>query len=428
MTEPYTLVVGGGPAGVGAAVTLAEAGENVLLVEQRDKLGGAVFRQPGPNGGAVSASAGMSRQWRRLMARFDANRNRIKTSFSSVFIGFDGDERFLFDRTAEGRTFACRPSAVIVAMGASERIRPFEGWQLPGVMTAGGAQMLLKEMGTFPEGRILVAGSGPLLIAIAAQMARSNRAPVAVLESGAPWSKPAALPGLLMGRQHLRDAVGYCATLMRSGIRIKTGARVLSARPSGDGLQVEVQQGSSRSSYDVDYLLVHDGIYPTHFPSLKDANLKAPVVFAGDGREILGAYAAPVDGERAAREALKRLGRPAGSVSPAALESARRFQKALDRLFASDPPPISPETVVCFCEQKRASELVAFGADASAREVRLVGRFGMGSCQGRFCRRTLQSLDKDIQVSTARWPIRPVSVGSLAALPEHDLDFLEFFP
>lgn len=426
MVDSYALVIGGGAAGVSAAITLAESGQNVLLIEQRDKLGGAVHRQPGPRGAHVLTSAGLSRQWRSLTTRFEAQQDRIKTSLSSVFIGIDGDGRFLFDRTSEKRTYACRPSVVVAALGASERVRPFKGWNLPGVMTAGAAQVLLKEMGTFPEGRILVAGSGPLLIALAAQLSRCGRAPLAVLESSRLQPSMSAICGLLRGAPQLREAVGYGLTLLRNRVRIRTGTQVRAARERTGGLNVDVQHGSSRTTIEVEYLLMHDGVFPMHVPSLTDTELKVPVILAGDGREILGAHAAALDGERAGREALAFLGQSLQPSQFGGLEKARQFQRALSLLFSSEPPPISGEAVICFCEQKRLSDLHEFGADASAREVRLVGRFGMGPCQGRFCQRTLQSFDRDFQISTSRWPIRPVSVGSLAALTEHDINFLEF--
>jgi hypothetical protein len=426
MTEPFVLVVGGGCAGVSAAVTLAEAGENVLLVEQRDKLGGAVYRQPASRAqGAVKLAPALSRQWWDLMVRMEKVRHRLKVHLSGIFIGIDGEERFLFDSAALKRSFACRPAAVIAALGASERIRPFEGWDLNGVMSAGGAQVLLKETGTFPIGPILVAGSGPLLLAVAAQLSRCRRRPVAVLEGGTPWRTPSALPGLFAGMPQMREAIGYGATLLRHGVPIVTDAQVLAARKTADGLSVEVQRGGSRIRYDVRHLLVHDGVFPNHVPALSEAQLKVPLVLAGDGREILGAYAAPVDGARAAHEVLKRLGRDGPAFCERKLDKARAFQKALAALFRTDPRPLRDETVICVCEQKRQADLQALDAHASSREVRLVGRFGMGPCQGRFCRRTLQSLDRDMQVSNARWPIRPVSVGSLAALDEQDISYSE---
>src|SRR6478609_10923332 len=179
MTELPVLVVGGGPAGVAAAVTLAEAGLRVLLIEQRDRLGGAIHRQPAPGAPRIwRGPARRQRNWTELTSRLERAAARIELRTCSVFLGVDGAGRFLFEDRRVGQVFARRVRAAIVAVGAVERIHPFEGWELPGVMTAGGAQVLLKETGRPPEGPILVAGSGPLLPALAAQLAKAGNPPI----------------------------------------------------------------------------------------------------------------------------------------------------------------------------------------------------------------------------------------------------------
>ena len=187
MAEAPILVIGGGPAGASAAATLAESGLPVLLIEQRDQLGGAIHRQPAAGSeNPIWRPARHRRSWAALMARLRASAGRIEMKTETIFLGVDGEGRFLFDDRRADRVFAHRPRAAIIAVGAVETIRPFPGWELPGVMTVGGAQVLLKETGRPPEGPILVAGSGPLLPALAAQLARAGNPPVAVLERGRP--------------------------------------------------------------------------------------------------------------------------------------------------------------------------------------------------------------------------------------------------
>ena len=72
---------------------------------------------------------------------------------------------------------------ILLATGALERPVPIPGWTLPGVMTAGAAQILLKSAGLVPEGRVVLAGQGPLLYLVAAQLARAGAAPAALFET-----------------------------------------------------------------------------------------------------------------------------------------------------------------------------------------------------------------------------------------------------
>lgn len=422
MREAPILVVGGGPAGASAAASLAEAGLPVLLIEQRDQLGGAIHRLPAPGTEShVWRPARHRRNWAALTARLQAAADRIETRTRTIFLGVDGQGRFLFDDRREGRVFARRPRAAIIAVGAVETIRPFPGWELPGVMAAGGAQVLLKETGRPLEGPILVAGSGPLLLALSAQLAKAGNPPVAVLERGRLWNVPGALTRLALSWAPLSEAATYAATLARSRVPYRCGATVTQAEPDSDGLKVGIRIGEVQEFLRVRHLLIHDGIEPNRtgipFPE-PDADV--PVLLAGDGREALGADAAILDGHRAAIQLLTRLGRADRAAAPneRGLQRARDFQVNLARALRSEPVVPAPETVICRCEGRSYADLAALAEDASAREIRLMGRFGLGACQGRFCGPMIAALrGQPLPVQTPpRWPLRPVSVAALARL------------
>ncbi|MCU4179828.1 FAD-dependent oxidoreductase [Bosea sp. BH3] len=422
MCEAPILVVGGGPAGASAAASLAEAGLPVLLIEQRDQLGGAIHRLPAPgNASHIWRPARHRRNWARLTARLQAAAGRIETHTQTVFLGVDGQDRFLLDDRSKGLVFTRRLRAAIIAVGAVETIRPFSGWELPGVMTAGGAQVLLKETGRPLEGPILIAGSGPLLPAIAAQLAKAGNPPVAVLERGRPWNAPGALARLALSWAPMSEAATYAATLARSRVPYRCGATVTQAEPDGDGLKVGIRIGEVQEFLHVRHLLIHDGIEPNRtgipFPE-PDADV--PVLLAGDGREALGADAAILDGHRAAMQLLTRLGRAnrAAASDERGLQRARDFQANLARALHSEPVVPAPETVICRCEGRIYADLATLAEDASAREIRLMGRFGLGACQGRFCGPMIAALrGQPLPVTTPpRWPLRPVSVAALARL------------
>lgn len=428
MREAPILVVGGGPAGASAAVTIAEAGLPVLLIEQRDQLGGAIHRQPAVGHEChVRRPARHRRTWAGLTARLQAAADRIETRTQTVFLGVDGEGRFLFDDRRSGRVFARRPSGAIIAVGAVETIRPFPGWDLPGVMTAGGAQVLLKETGRPPEGPILVAGSGPLLLALAAQLAKAGNPPVAVLERGRPWRAPEALARLALSWAPMAEAATYAVAFAVNRVPYRCGGVIARAEPDGPGLKVGIRVGETQQILSVRHLLIHDGIEPnrTGIP-LPAPDAAVPILLAGDGREALGADAALLDGRRAAMQVLARLGRAGTGVSQdeRSLQRARGFQAALARALHGEPIAPPPETVICRCEGRSYADLAALADDASPREIRLMGRFGLGACQGRFCGPMIAALrGRPLPATTPpRWPLRPVSVAALARLTNDETE------
>ncbi|MGY6250738.1 FAD-dependent oxidoreductase [Bosea thiooxidans] len=419
MREVSILVVGGGPAGASAAATLAEAGLPVLLIEQRDQLGGAIHRQSaGGTESHVWRPARHRRNWTALTARLQAATDRVEIRTQTIFLGVDGEGRFLFDDRRSGRVFARQPRAAIIAAGAIETIRPFPGWELPGVMTVGGAQVLLKETGRPPAGPILVAGSGPLLPALSAQLAKAGNPPVAVLERGQPWRMPKAMARLALSGGPIGEAAAYAATLAAHRVPYRCGGVVTRAEPDRDGLKVGIRIGTSEQTLRVRHLLIHDGIEPnrTGIP-LPAPDATVPILLAGDGREALGADAALLDGRLAA---LRLLGRAIAGTAPEehGLQRARDFQTALARALHSEPIQPAPETVICRCEGRSYADLQDLADDASAREIRLMGRFGLGACQGRFCGPMIAALRGRPLSATSppRWPLRPVSVAALARL------------
>jgi D-hydroxyproline dehydrogenase subunit alpha len=425
---PVIIVIGGGPAGLSAAVTLARSGMRVLLAEQRDRLGGAIHRQPA-NGNTpqVMRQAGHVHAWSRLMSEFAALRTHITLATSTVFVGVDAAGFVLLDNRRSGELLALRPTGMVLALGGTEIVHPFPGWELPGVFSAGGAQVLLKETGRPLDGRTLIAGSGPLLLALGAQLCAVRRPPLAVLERSSLLNRPTAALAMLRSPRNFFEGSGYATRLALARVPYRTGAQVVSVTQREAGLTIETVRHGRRTTYDVDNLVVHDGIRSGH-QSVDVSNLPFPTAEAGDGREILGAHCAMADGRLASAKLLSLFGKTV--VSTAADErvvlAARRFQGRLSTLFAEPPPPIRPDAILCRCEGRRADTLTI---GTSPREAKLIGRFGMGACQGRFCAEaTMRALGNhgivsDFRPAVMRWPIRPLSAVSLARLRHVSNDF-----
>ncbi|WP_157792853.1 FAD-dependent oxidoreductase [Bordetella genomosp. 8] len=419
------LVVGAGPAGVSAAIEAARRGARVLLVEQRPHAGGAIHRAAHDGGpSAVPMPARHKRNWARLLRQMAALSDRIRLLTSTVFLGIDGDGVCMLDNRTAGQVKLVRARAVIYAIGATERAPHVPGWELPGVVTAGGLQVQMKESGQAPQGRILVAGNGPLPLALGAQLAALGNAPVAVLEAADPWRKlwrrPLAMAGLATGPWQLLEAAGYFRRLRAARVPYLTAVSV-SAISRVDG-QLRVRTQASREAardYQVDVLVLHAGL-ACNDRGIPRGDLHGIVIGrAGDCHRILGADAALDEGRRVAAVVMARLA-GAPPRAPRRL-AAEVFQESVWRLYENARPPVDGDTILCRCEGVTARDLAVRDLP-SARETRLVGRIGMGLCQGRYCAHaatragddanalTLAEIDGDVP----RWPIRPVSVKALA--------------
>ena len=437
MSPAPVLVVGGGPAGLAAAAHLAAVGHAVDLVELRPALGGAYHRRPIPGVTPRPIGAESETRWARLVAGIDhpAIRVRLRTGF----LGIDGAGCALLDDRTAGRVEAARPAAVVVATGALERVRPRPGWELPGVTTAGGLQVMMKETGRIPEGRILLAGSGPLLVALAGQMIAAGRPPIAVVETGDPLRRPLAGFGLLPHPARLVEALGHLGRIVAAGVPWLRATALETIAAEGDALRVELRdRRERRRTLFVDHVALHDGIRPNDrgFPEPSVSTTDRPfVAHAGDCREVLGVAAAEIDGARVGAEVAAILAGTSTTASKALarLAAERRVQAVLTRLFAPAIPPtpiaaLPRETVLCRCEGRSVGDLAELldGSDApGGREIKLSGRFAMGVCQGRFCAHWVAeaaaTLRPEATAPTAgdligrRWPARPVSIDAVIA-------------
>jgi len=435
MTSTDALVIGAGPAGLAAVTELARLGLHSVLVEQRDQVGGAIYRrQVGDSAHAQLWPEHHRRRREELMHGYAQAQQHVTALFSSVFIGVDRDGRYLIDNRTQGRVQSVRPKAVIVAVGTVERVQPREGWELPGVVTAGGMQVQFKETGEAPQGPILLAGSGPLLFALAAQLAAAGNPPVALLERAQPlsaaWWQGRVVFNALRSWPHVQEAALYARALWQARVPYLTGWKVQAIQAAQNGLAVQAQHASGLTRhFNVQHLALHDGLVPntTGIPAAQ-ASHNPCVVHAGDCREVLGADAAVHDGRRAAQWVAQQLGQRADTTAlDARLKQARRTQQALTQLYQCTPEIPTANTVVCRCEGLRRSDFDQLQIAGSAHELRLVGRFGMGACQGRFCAHTVSQLAQERGITFApgalhgdvpRWPLRPVSLAALAAYAE----------
>jgi NADPH-dependent 2,4-dienoyl-CoA reductase/sulfur reductase-like enzyme len=417
MCDPRILVVGAGLAGLAAAVELGRAGHRVLVVDQAQRPGGAVHRQPLPGARAL-ASPAQARRWRALMAAVAAQGARIEIVCNTRFGGVDHGGAVLL--TGDGAALL-RPRALVLAVGARESVQPRPGWTLPGVLTAGALQTQIKTSAAPPAGTVLLAGSGPLLLALGAELVRLGRPPVAIIEAAKPFAHP--LRSLALPPGYIAEAASHMARLLRARVPLLTGAHLTRITAAGSGLQAEVETRRGTRRLVADQIALHDGIRPNDTGLTASAAL--PVLRLGDCREALGAAAALADGRAGGAALAARL---AGAPPPPPdTDLAREVaaQARLARIYAHDGAQrlaqLPDDTVLCRCENRTLADLRALGPAPTARQLRLDGRFGMGACQGRFCAEWVARIarpDAPQPLGMPRWPARPIAIADLLGAPD----------
>jgi NADPH-dependent 2,4-dienoyl-CoA reductase/sulfur reductase-like enzyme len=461
MANPIDLaVIGAGPAGMAAATVAAELGLSVAVIDEQHTPGGQIYRAieraPPPSDASPQGSplgpdylAG-----RDLAAAFRASNAEYRPATTVWHIDHDGTVSTLSNGRAE--TLSARH--VVLATGAYERPVPIPGWTLPGVMTVGAAQILLKTADLVPGGKTIMAGQGPLLFLAAAQLTRAGAPPAAILETaprGNYLAAAARLGGGWAGLRHIAKGLGLIAELSRAGVPIRrnvTGLRAV-GRDRVEGVVWD------RGELAADHLLLHEGIIPNVQVSLAlglahdwDAaqwcwrpsldqwgNSSVPMVsIAGDGGGIAGAEAAALSGRLAALAAATMLGRLDAAerdrrAAPIHRAVARElaFRPFLDALYRPSPAMLTPpdDTVtICRCEEvtagmiRRAARLGAPGPN----QAKAFTRCGMGPCQGRLCgplvtaimAETLHKPIPEIGTYRPRAPYKPITVGALAGIAE----------
>ncbi|MGW0434783.1 FAD-dependent oxidoreductase [Micromonospora sp. NPDC003197] len=434
MTTYDVIVVGAGPAGLAAAVSSAQAGCRVALLDAAPRPGGQYWRH------RSDADGREHHDWstfRRLRAGLDGVDHHAEAVVWFVEPGF----------TVHTRTGPVRGRRLIIATGAYDRVVPFPGWDLPGVVTAGGAQALLKGQGVRFGERVVVAGTGPFLLPVATGLATAGTTVLGVHEANQPTRYLRQLPALTGALGKLTEAGEYAATLLRHRVPFRPGSAVIAAHGTGRLTAVtvasikdgQVVPGSERK-VACDGLAVGYGFTPQLELPLAlgcatqldpDGSLvvtvdaaqqtSMPGVYAaGEVTGVGGSALALVEGQLAGAAAATALGRdlpwPAGRQARLLLRrrTLRRFAAAL---HAAHPVPAGwpgwcdDGTLMCRCEEVsigRVRQAVRDGSVVDGRGAKLMTRTGMGWCQGRMCGYATACL-------TAREAGRPLAAADLLA-------------
>ncbi|HEX4569673.1 MAG TPA: 2Fe-2S iron-sulfur cluster-binding protein, partial [Dongiaceae bacterium] len=346
--SPDILVLGGGAGGLNAATAASRAGAKVLLIDERPEPGGQFYKQPLaiPALAEEVASDPQFAGGRALIAAAQAAGVEM-LSGAQLWGAFEPLDLMLFDGKASR---LCRPKRLIVAAGAYERALPLPGWTLPGVMTTGAAQTLLRSYRVLAGRRVLLAGNGPLNIQVALELARAGAEVLAVVELAprpGPWALP-ALGKMLTGTPALAlRGWRQLAELKRRRIGLLYGSVLASVAPREGGLSAEVKSwpsGDAVQRFEVDAVAMGYGFLASnevlrtlgcahrfdpargHLVTERDGEGRTsiPEIYAvGDCAGMGGAPVAEAEGIIAGLAAVRSLGFTPSAGQPQAADAAR---------------------------------------------------------------------------------------------------------
>jgi len=453
------IVIGAGPAGMTAAATLSEGGARTLVIDEQPAPGGQIYRAVERNADNASLSAVLGSDYAggaALVARMRASAAGLRFNTSAWRIDADGTVW----TKADGKVEQLQARTVVIASGAMERPVPVPGWTLPGVMTVGALQIMLKDTGLRPRGRLVLAGCGPLFYLFAAQCIEAGVSDLVLLDTtGRANLIPALrhLPKAVSGHgpAYLWKGFGLMTALRRHGVKIYRGVSNLRIEGAERAVAASFQMGTRTLRIDLDLVALHEGVIPSQqiarsigcahrwneeqqcFLPILDpmGESSIPGIFiAGDSGGIVGAVASAHTGALCALAILKRLGKITDAefasrkaITLQALSAHLTIRPFLDRLYRPREEVLAPadEVVVCRCEAVRAGAIrdVVRQGCLGPNQTKAFLRCGMGPCQGRMCGPTVSAIVARETGQTPdatgyyriRPPLKPVSIGELAS-------------
>lgn len=453
--QTKVAIIGAGPAGMAAAKTLASLGIPCTVFDEQSAAGGQIYRAI--NNGGAQRSTILGKDYQAGSKWIEGlTHSNITTQFGASVWQIDPDHCITYSQGGQARQLTAEH--ILLTTGAQERPFAFTGWTLPGVMSVGAAQIMLKAQGIVPENAVL-AGNGPLLYLFASQLIKAGYPPKMILETSSEKAWPNALPhlpaALGSGKQYLWKGLKMLAQIKRAGVKHYKGIRELTASGDDDLSQVRFTHLGKTQTVDAQHLLVHQGVIPnTQFTrSMGIEHVWNPIqqawqpqadawgdmgdnrFIAGDGSAIGGAIAAELAGQLSALQ----IAHQQGVISKQQRdEDSQPLQKQLalelkvrpflDTLYAPDYGDVlnDNEVMVCRCEEVTSGMLrdhVRKGC-LGLNQTKAFSRCGMGPCQGRMCGLTAAKVLADergvdiseIDYMRIRAPIKPVTLQELADL------------
>ena len=443
------IVVGAGPAGLNAAKYAANSGCDVALVDAGNKLGGQYWRHTGNEDFDQSVHHNFDKA-SLLMDAVKSNPRITIYSQSSIWSASVIANQIVL--RVQGGTFIT--SKLILATGAYDRSIPFPGWDIPGVMTAGAAQSLLKGSGVIAGETIIVAGSGPFLLPVASGLSSHRGKVVRVVEASSKFAWRKGIFALFQNPSKIFEGLNYLITLRKHKVIIGYKEAIVEAHAGPDGLLNSVTVAKIDSNFkilstfslscdvaaiswgfipdtslaaalDVNQAVDNDGAIIVKVDDEQRASCPHPdiqIFAAGEITGVGGSDLALLEG------AIAGLTAAGSKVNIKKLKTLRKralsFSSTLQKVYEIPigwKDWLTPETVICRCEEVNYQQVTHAANDLGAsdsRGIKLMTRCAMGMCQGRVCSRIVADLlgsDKSDRIKGALRPIiTPITLGELA--------------
>jgi len=465
MNRVDLIVIGGGPAGVSAAVAAARQELSVVLIDENMSLGGKVFREEEDGPGKATADPFEAGLRKDLFDSFESVRDRIQVLLGAEVWNIEGDRKVHVysaqEQGAQSQVF--QGQKLIIAPGAIERVVPFEGWTAPGVFTIGGLNALAKK-GVVPGKRVLIAGSGPLPLVLIKNLVQTgvNISAVVVPVSFGTMIRH-AIPILRSAGWHrIKQAMDAAWRVRANHVPVINTHVLKQVSGSHNDFTATISRidsdwrliAGSEEEIGADVIAVGYGLMPSveltrlagcehrfdhprgYWRTVRGDRLETsiPGIFvAGDGVQVKGYEAAITEGKLAAIEAARQLGKTTQQdadrrVAPLLkkLKRMEAFGRILDRLSVPEPgilASVPDQTLICRCEEVTLGDIRKAVDDGAAgiNDIKRRTRLGMGHCQGRFCGQVINDLlgilrqeKGPVESFTPRIPVRPVPFKVLA--------------
>jgi NADPH-dependent 2,4-dienoyl-CoA reductase/sulfur reductase-like enzyme len=451
-------IIGAGPAGLGAAVRAAACGLQVVVLDEQYRPGGQIYRAVEQADQARLPILGPDYGYgRRLVDRF--RRSAVDYAEGTMVWQITPQRDIYYTRDGNAGCFSAR--RLLIATGAIERPVPIPGWTLAGVMGAGAADVLFKTSGLLPEGRVVLAGTGPLLYLVTCHLLECGINVEALLDTCSAKDYLRAsrlLPAALPGARYLLRGLAMRGRILLARVPHFQGVRNLRALGEERVERVSFASGRRQHTIEAEHLILHDGVVPNtqmtrllecrhtwdplqHYwrPALDEwGNSSVPgVAVAGDTGGIYGARAAELCGELGALDTACSLGalsmeardRQAAPLRKQ-LVRERAVRPFLDALFRPSAEFYCPadDVLVCRCEEITAGQIrqVAAEGGMGPNQVKAKIRCGMGPCQGRMCGLTVAEIIADacgapvtqVGYYRVRPPLKSIPLSALANMKD----------
>lgn len=458
MKKSYSvIVIGAGPAGLCAATLAAEQGLDVALFDSQAAPGGQIFRsiETVP----LSRATVLGTEYQRgheLVENFHASGVEYFPGTQVWSVSANGQVGIV----RHGSARMVHANQVLLAQGAMERPVPFPGWTLPGVMNAGAGQILYKAHGIVPDGEVVLAGSGPLLVLLAWQYLRAGVPIQEILDVTPAGNHLRALPRFpraLLARHYLSKGLLYQGDIKRAGVKTRYGITDLAAHGEEKLSGISFTHKGAAHNISAGLMLLHFGVIPAislaqsagcelywdrhqlcwraSLDKWGNSSIHG-LLIAGDGAGIGGARTAEHAGRIAGFQMLYALGKITRKDRDSLSKKDRQWMREeqhirpfLEAYFRIPDRLLNhpdDDTVICRCEEVTAGQIRSAVEDGleDTNQVKFLTRCGMGPCQGRQCSNNVAHIvssmtGKAVSACGAyrgRPPVAPLSLGQLAGL------------